>query len=103
MSEQLQQQLGEKISLLSKQLQALITSYEQLQQQHAAIQLENETLKKELDLKNEQLKDFQHQFEISKIVEQAGKEGFEWNTLREKIDMYIGQIDQCIGFLSQEP
>lgn len=62
---------------------------------------ENDALKKTLSVKNQQLKDFQYQLEISKLVNSVGEEK-DWEDFQFRIDQYIEEIDHCIDFLNKE-
>jgi chromosome segregation ATPase len=94
--------LDEKVALLENKLKELLHRYKNLQKAHAEALEEKDLLEKELLFKNEQLKHFQDKLEVANIVGRVGKEGADWDLLRNKIDTYIVQIDQCIGFLDKE-
>jgi hypothetical protein len=75
-------------------------------QKHREVLLTNEKLEKEnrqLQLERQQLKDdlqsFQNQGKIGKIVGRLEDDGSETKELKNMLDKYITEIDQCLDFL----
>ena len=93
---------GEKLQRLDSRIRQLLMAYQAIQAHVQKLEEENIALKKELEDKNHQLKDFQYQLEISKLVNSVGEEQKGVEEIRDKIDEYIKEIDHCIHFLNQE-
>jgi hypothetical protein len=66
----------------------------------ASIQ-ENNTLREELERQNQDLKNFQNQDKISKIVSSMAEDTQKNTELKLKINEYIKEIDKCIAHLSE--
>lgn len=97
-SQGIEQQLGR----LGTRLNKLIKAHQALQTHAQQLEQENEKLKKMLEDKNQQVKDFQYQLEISKIVSSVVEGTGNQEELKNKLEEYIEEIDRCINFLSQE-
>lgn len=94
-------QFAEKLLSLEKQVKTLIERYQQLNKRHEQAVLENKPLKAEIEELRDQVRDFQNQDKITKIVSNttAGKE--ESAELKRKLNEYIEEIDRCVAHLSQ--
>lgn len=94
--------LSKQIDSLGVKLAALLEQYAQVKEEVNQLRQENEELKEVIESQHLKLKDFQYQEEISKIVSSVviGHENPE--DLKERIDIYIKDIDHCISFLNKE-
>ena len=88
-------QLAQHIRQLSERYQASVRMV-------AELSAENQELKNQLETKEKQLQDFQYQLKISKIVEHLAVVGKDSASLKNQIDEYIKEIDDCIAFLEKE-
>lgn len=96
------QGMEQELQRLSTRLTKFIKAHQALQTHAQQLEDENENLKKALEDKNQQVKDFQYQLEISKIVSSVVEGTGNQEELKHKLDEYIEEIDRCINFLSQE-
>ncbi|MGB0522336.1 MAG: hypothetical protein ACPGJS_05220 [Flammeovirgaceae bacterium] len=94
--------LSRHIEGLASKLTTLMEQYVRMQNELKLLRQENEELKDVIESQAVKLKDFQYQEEISKIVSSVvfGSENPE--DLKERIDIYIKDIDHCISFLNKE-
>lgn len=90
-----------KLQDLELKLKKLLVEQEALKAQLAASKAENEELNNIIRAQNEEIKNFQNQEKITKIVASIA-EGAQNNTeLKLKINEYIKEIDRCIVYLSE--
>lgn len=85
--------LGNKVNLLIKNLK-------EAQQEITALSEENEMLKVTVKEQQTELKSFQKQLKIRKLVSSVSGQPSTQN-LKKKLDECISQIDQCISYLIQ--
>ena len=95
-------ELSHSLSRLDSRVRQLLKAYHAMQAHAQKLEDENEQLKKVVNDQNQQLKDFQYQLEISKLVNSVGEGNGELEDIRSKIDEYIEEIDHCIDYLNQE-
>jgi len=90
-----------KLQDLELRLKKLLVEHEALKAQLMASKSENEELNNIIRQQNEEIKNFQNQEKITKIVSSIA-EGTQSNTeLKLKINEYIKEIDRCIVYLSE--
>ncbi len=90
-----------KLQDLEIKLKKLIEEHELVKSELSASQKENKGLKALVDKQNEDIKNFQNQEKITKIVSSMA-DGTQVNTeLKLKINEYIKEIDRCIVFLNE--
>ena len=90
-----------KLQDLEIKLKKLIKEHESVKSEFAACQKENNSFKALVDKQNEDIKNFQNQEKITKIVSSMA-DGTQINTeLKLKINEYIKEIDRCIVYLSE--
>ena len=77
----------------------LIARYQGLQRSLAAAQAEINRLQTELVEKDREIKNFQNQENISKIVNTIAADAANATELKLKINEYIREIDKCIAYL----
>lgn len=94
--------LSTHIDGLASKLTLLMEQYAQMKEELTTLRQENEHLKDQVESQAAQLKDFQYQEEISKIVDSVVFGSENPGDLQEKIDRYIKDIDHCISFLNKE-
>lgn len=96
-----QQEIIPLLENLEQQLKTLLDRYEGIKSELKAALGENKFLKEELRAKNEELKNFQNQDKISKIVSSIAEDTQRATELKLKINEYIKEIDKCIAGLSE--
>ena len=62
---------------------------------------ENSELKVELESKSRDLENFQNNHKIGKLVDKMDSGGMDSTELKNLLDRYIGEIDQCIDLLKE--
>lgn len=77
----------------------LIARYQGLQRSLASAQAEINRLQTELVEKDREIKNFQNQENISKIVNTIAADAANATELKLKINEYIREIDKCIAYL----
>ena len=79
----------------------LVHKYQDARRELDIARSENRHLKDRLQGLNEQLKSFQNQEKITKIVDGVLDGGVKSSDLKQKINEYIREIDKCIAHLSE--
>lgn len=95
---------GESIALKVDQLEAkikkLLEAYYYLQEELRECKNENDVLRKQLDIKNDELKNFQNQFKISKIANVVADDKKLSVEYKLKINEYIKEIEKGLAYLN---
>ncbi len=94
--------IDEGLQRLESRVRQILKAYQAMQAHAQKLEEENEILKNALEEKNRQVKDFQYQLEISKLVNSMGEEQDGLEEFRNKIDEYIREVDVCINFLNRD-
>jgi len=94
--------LSDKIDQLSSKLNKLLDAHQRMQAELSQLRQEKEELKDIIASQRLKLKDFQYQEEISKIVNSVVNGSRNSEELKERIDIYIRDLDNCIRFLNKE-
>ena len=90
-----------KLILLSAKLTKLVSEHNHVCEDLHQTKAINQILKKEIEQKNEEIKNFQNQLKISKIVSSLAESSHNSSELKLKINEYIKEIDRCIAHLSE--
>ena len=90
-----------KLDQVESKLQKLIGEHTSLKKELKASIEENNTLQEEVQRQNEQIKNFQNQDKITKIVSSIAEDTQKNTELKLKINEYIKEIDKCIAHLSE--
>ena len=77
----------------------LIARYQGLQRELANAQVEIKKLETALGEKEQEIKNFQNQENIGKIVNTIAADAANATELKLKINEYIREIDKCIAYL----
>lgn len=96
-----QEGLHKELSSLERRIKLVLGEYNNLKSEMTLLKAENEELRSVITQKEEQLKHFQNQENITKIVSSIGKEERGESELKDRIDEYIKEIDKCIAHLTQ--
>src|SRR5688572_11858834 len=91
-------QLKQLESIESK-VHKLLSRYEQAQKALAVAQQEIKRLELEVSRREAEIKNFQNQENISKIVDTIAADPANSTELKLKINEYIREIDKCIAYL----
>lgn len=94
-------ELEHRIDQLEAKIKKLIENHIHTRQSLEEALNENEVLKKQLDIKNEEIKKFQNQTKVNRIAGSVEDKNFTSGELKGKINEYIKEIDKCIAFLNQ--
>jgi predicted nucleic acid-binding Zn-ribbon protein len=86
---------------LERKLVVLLNEHKNLKDQVKSLKNENQALRENVRVRDEQLDNFTNQIKISKIVDRLNPEDGQPSELKKKVDEYIREIDQCIAHLSQ--
>ena|SRR5688572_7851389 len=86
---------------LERKLVVLLNEHKNLKDQVKSLKNENQALRDNVRVRDEQLDNFTNQIKISKIVDRLNPENGQPSELKKKVDEYIREIDQCIAHLSQ--
>jgi regulator of replication initiation timing len=90
-----------KLKQVEGKLQQLIIEHSSLKKELKASIEENNALKDSVERQNQDLKNFQNQDKISKIVSSMAEDTQKNTELKLKINEYIKEIDKCIAHLSE--
>lgn len=94
--------LSTHIDNLQSKLEGMLEHYSTMQEELKKLRAEKQELQEVVEAQRLQLKDFQYQEEISKIVDSVVNGSKNSEELKERIDRYISEIDTCISFLNKE-
>ena len=89
------------LSGLERKLKLLLSEYNALREEAASLRAENQQLKESVQYKEEQVKDFQNKYKITKIAGNIRTGDADISDIRNLLNEYIGEIDKCILHLSQ--
>lgn len=89
----------EQVALLEQSVNQLITHYQASQKSLEEARYVILTLQSVIDEKDSEIKNFQNQDNISKIVNTIAAEPANSTELKLKINEYIREIDKCIAYL----
>lgn len=81
---------------------ALLQKVQKLEFELNELKKENTILKDQLKVQEENIKNFQNQEKISKIVSGVSVDSEKATELKLKINEYIKEIDKCISHLSEQ-
>ncbi|HLF34731.1 MAG TPA: hypothetical protein VI583_10850 [Cyclobacteriaceae bacterium] len=95
------EKLSNSVGTLERKLKLLLSEYYSLREEAAALRAENQQLKDIVSTKDEQLKDFQNRYKITKIAGNIRTGEADTSEIRNLLNEYISEIDRCIIHLSQ--
>jgi regulator of replication initiation timing len=91
----------EKLTLLEEKVELLLKEYQALKKDWVQRVEENSELKKDVLRLNEEIKSFQNQDKISKLVSSVKDDSQSASEMKFKINEYIKEIDKCIAHLNE--
>lgn len=89
----------EQLQRIESKLTRLIQRYNQTQEALGKAQQEIRELQSVIQLKEAEIKNFQNQDNITKIVNTIAADAANATELKLKINEYIREIDKCIAYL----
>ncbi|MGV3504568.1 MAG: hypothetical protein ACO1O1_12745 [Adhaeribacter sp.] len=89
----------ETLQRIESKLTRLIQRYNQTQEALGKAQQEIRELQSVIQLKEAEIKNFQNQDNITKIVNTIAADAANATELKLKINEYIREIDKCIAYL----
>ena len=89
----------QQLESIENKVQKLLNRYKQTQQALAEAQQEIKRLEQEVSGREAEIKNFQNQENISKIVDTIAADPANSTELKLKINEYIREIDKCIAYL----
>ena len=95
------QTLVDKLENLEGKVVQLLSQHDALRKQLAKTEKENLELRAIIEKQIDEIKNFQNQDKISKIVSSIADDTHNSNELKLKINEYIKEIDKCIAYLSE--
>ena len=97
----MEEHFAPKLMVLEEKIKKLIEAYDESLLESKELKEENAFLKSLVKNKEEEIKNFQNQFKISKIVTTLADDTHRKAELKLKINEYIKEIDKCIAHLSE--
>ena len=94
------QQLAQ-LDRLERQVTTLVAAYPQLREELADSQTTIQQLQADVRDRERQLKDFQNQENITKLVNTIAGEPANVNELKLRLNEYIREIDKCLAYLRE--
>ncbi|MBX0292305.1 MULTISPECIES: hypothetical protein [Hymenobacter] len=94
------QQLAQ-LDRLERQVTTLVAAYQQLREELADSQTTIQQLRADVRDRERQLKDFQNQENITKLVNTIAGEPANVNELKLRLNEYIREIDKCLAYLRE--
>ena len=95
-----QEHLKSSLQALERKINILLANYKSLKEQVIDLERKNGELKGNLNLRDQQINDFQNRIKIDKIVDTVGADTEYAAGLKTKLGEYIKEIDRCIVQLS---
>lgn len=95
------QPLQQKVEQLDVKLKKLLENYYMVLEELKSCKNENEVLRKQLDFKNEELKNFQNKFKISKIADVVAEDKKLSTEYKLKINEYIKEVEKGLAYLNR--
>jgi len=95
------EKINSSLTNLERKLKLLLNEYNALREETAALRAENQQLKDSVKIKEDQAKDFQNKYKITKIAGNIRTGDADISDIRNLLNEYIGEIDKCILHLSQ--
>lgn len=89
----------EQLQRIESKLTRLIQRYNQTQEALGKAQQEIRELQSVIQIKEAEIKNFQNQDNITKIVNTIAADAANATELKLKINEYIREIDKCIAYL----
>jgi chromosome segregation ATPase len=89
----------QQLQHIETKLRKLLDRYAEVQQRLSGAQDEIKLLETQLEEKNQQIKNFQNQENIVKIVDTIAGNPANSTELKLKLNEYIREIDKCIAYL----
>ncbi|WP_257883216.1 MULTISPECIES: hypothetical protein [Hymenobacter] len=87
---------------MERQVTTLVAAYQQLREELADAHTTIQQLRADVRDRERQLKDFQNQENITKLVNTiAGAEPANVNELKLRLNEYIREIDKCLAYLRE--
>jgi len=93
-------QLINELTLLERKVKLLLSEHKSMKEEVSQLKGENDQLKSNVKIKDEQISDFQNQNKISTIVDNVVAGGEDATELKQYLNEYIKEIDKCIAHLS---
>ncbi|MBC7450036.1 MAG: hypothetical protein H7259_00950 [Cytophagales bacterium] len=90
-----------RLELLEVKAIKLSHAHSELKGSYQELQNENSRLKNQIELKEEEVRNFHNQQKISKIVTSIADDTHRKTELKLKINEYIKEIDKCIAFIKE--
>ena len=94
------QQLAQ-LDRLERQVNTLVTAYQQLREELADSQTTIQQLQADVRDRERQLKDFHNQENITKLVNTIAGEPANVNEPKLRLNEYIREIDKCLAYLRE--
>jgi chromosome segregation ATPase len=89
----------QQLQHIETKLRKLLDRYTEVQQQLTSAHEEIKLLETQLEEKDQQIKNFQNQENIVKIVDTIAGNPANSTELKLKLNEYIREIDKCIAYL----
>ena len=93
--------LNSELQVLERKIRLLMAQYSQEKKKNEDLERKFLELKGLLEMKEQQILDFQNRIKISTIVDSIAVGETEAAEVRSKIDDYIKEIDKCINQLNK--
>ncbi|HEY8402468.1 MAG TPA: hypothetical protein VIK89_14470 [Cytophagaceae bacterium] len=93
--------LLKKLEALEDKVKRLVKEHDSVLAQNKELEEENQNLRLLVLQQEEEIKNFQNQYKISKIVTSITEGAQDTAEMRLKINEYIKEIDKCIANLSE--
>jgi len=86
---------------LERQVTSLVAAYQQLREELADAQTTIQHLRADVRDRDRQLKDFQNQENIVKLVNTIAGDPAHATELKHRLNDYIREIDKCLAYLRE--
>ena len=94
------QQLAQ-LDRLERQVTTLVAAYQQLREDLADANLTVQQLRADIRERDRQVKEYQNQENIVKLVQTIAGEPTHANELKQRLNEYIRELDKCLSYLKE--
>ena len=94
------QQLAQ-LDRLERQVTTLVAAYQQLREELADANTTVQQLRADIRERDRQVKDYQNQENIVKLVQTIAGDPTHANELKQRLNEYIRELDKCLSYLKE--
>lgn len=94
-------EIQNRLDSVGHKLQDFLNAFRIMRNEVESLKKENAELRAKLDTRTEEIQHFQNKRKIGKLVDALDEGGTDTSELKNLLDRYINEIDQCIEILKE--